>query len=278
MTVDAAGRPTQTAVPNVAPFSFAYDSHGRLVSKAQGTHTWTQTYDANGYLASITDALSHTTSYTNDPLGRPTSTTLPDGRQLGTAYDADGNATQVVLPSDASHAFSYTPVSLLASYTPPSVDTTSPATQYAYDLDRELTTTTRPDGIAINYTYDSAGRLQTTTLPQGALSPGYDALTGYLGSSTTPSGETIAYTYDGFLKTGVTWSGPVSGALSFGFDNNLRVTSQAVNGTALSFECSGTLGPGGSYVGKDGHTYTNDPYGNAQYAFYRCIDECEGRL
>ncbi len=235
MTMDAAGRPTQTSVPNVTPFTFAYDSHGRLVSTTQGSRVWTQSYDANGFLASTTDPLSHTVSFTNDPIGRPNVTTFADGRILGATYDGDSNTTSLTLPSTEVHDFSFTPVDLLASYTPPSLSSGSPSTGYTYDVDRELTTMIRPDGISVTYGYDSAGRLQTTTIPQGTLTRTYNPTTGRLASLVAPSGETTAYTYDGFLKTGVAWSGPVAGTVMLAFDNNFRVTSQSVNGAALSF-------------------------------------------
>ncbi len=236
VTVDSADRPTQVAVPEVAPFTFAYDSRGRLSITTQGSRTWTQGYDGQGYLASVTDPLSHTVSYVNDPVGRPTQTTLADGRLLGTAYDGNSNTTSIALPNPETHLFSYTPVDLLASYTPPSVSSASPATQYTYDLDRELKTMTRPDGVAITYAYDSAGRLQTTTIPQGTVTLAYNTSTGHLQSSTAPSGEVITYAFDGFLKTGETWSsGPVAGSLTLGFDINFRMTSQTVSSTALSF-------------------------------------------
>jgi YD repeat-containing protein len=154
---------------------------------------------------------------------------------LGAAYDGNSNTTDVTLPRPESHAFAFTPVDLLASYTPPSVGTGPVATQYAYDVDRHLKTVTRPDGATINYGYDGAGRLQTTAYPQGTLTFGYDATTGQLTSKSAPSGETLRYAYDGFLKTGVTWGGPVAGSVSFGFDTNFRMTSQTVNGTALAF-------------------------------------------
>jgi RHS repeat-associated protein len=234
-TVDAAGRTTQIAIPNVAPFTFAYDAHSRLVTTTQGSHTWTQGYDPQGYLASVTDPLSHAVSYANDPVGRSTQTHLPDGRVLGTTYDGNSNTTGVTLPSPESHSFSYTPVDLLASYTPPSVGTGSPATQYVYDLDRHLKTVTRPDGATLTYGYDTAGRLQTTAYPQGTLTFAYNASTGQLASRSPPNNEVLQYTYDGFLRNGVTWSGPVAGTLSLGFDNNFRITSQTVNGTALGF-------------------------------------------
>jgi hypothetical protein len=40
-------------------------------------------------------------------------------------------------------------------------------------------------------------------------------------------------------------------------------------------ECLPYIGPGAVYYGNDGQIYQNDRYGNAQYAFYRCIEECE---
>jgi len=39
--------------------------------------------------------------------------------------------------------------------------------------------------------------------------------------------------------------------------------------------CSKYIGPRRTYVTEDGDTYSNDRYGNAQYAFYKCLEECE---
>jgi RHS repeat-associated protein len=179
---------------------------------------------------------------------------LADGRLLGTAYDGDSNTTQITLPSGQPHGFTFTPVDLLASYEPPSVSSASPSTQYVYDLDRELTTLTRPDAVTLTYGYDSAGRLQTTTIPQGTVTLAYNPSTGNLQSSTAPSGEALQYAFDGFLKTGETWSGPVPGTLSLGFDNNFRMTSQTVNGTALAFGYD----PDGLLTGAGALTLTRD--------------------
>jgi RHS repeat-associated protein len=233
--LDAEGRPTQTSVPNVTPITFAYDSRGRITSMSQGAaRTWTLGYDATGYLASVTDPLSHTVSYSNDPLGRPLQTTLPDGRVVGTSYDADGNATVVTPPAQNAHDFAFTPVDLLASYTPPSIGTGLPSTQYAYDVDQRLTSVTRPDGVAIAYGYDASGRLASTTYPQGVLSRTYSPTTGQLAALVSPGGEALTYSYDGFLRNGLTWSGLVPGAVTFGFDSSFRITSQTVDGQAIA--------------------------------------------
>jgi YD repeat-containing protein len=234
-TINAVGQTTQSAIPGVNPFAFAYDSHGRLVTTTQGTRTWTNTYDGNGYLSSTTDALGHTISHVNDLLGRPTSTQLADSRLLGTGYDSDSNVTSITLPGTEVHDFGYTPVDLLASYTPPSLSSSSPATSYTHDADRELTNLLRPDGVSVTYGYDSAGRPSTTTYPQGTLTRTYSPTTGLLATLLAASGETTTYGYDGFLKTGTAWSGPVAGSLTLGFDKNFRMTSQTVDGTALAF-------------------------------------------
>ncbi len=235
MTIDLAGRPTLTSTPNVTPFVSAYDAHGRLTSVTQGSRVWSQAYDTNGYLEATTDPLGRVMSYTNDPVGRPTTTVLADSRLLGTTYDGDGNVVTLTLPSTEVHDFGYTPVDLLASYSPPSLSSASSSTTYSYDLDRDLTSMLRPDSVTVGYGYDSAGRLQTTTYPQGVLSRTYSPTTGLLATLVAPSGETTTYAYDGFLHTGITWTGPVAGSVMLGFDKNFRMTSQTVNGTALAF-------------------------------------------
>jgi RHS repeat-associated protein len=171
---------------------------------------------------------------TDDTIGRPIQTALADGRLVASSYDGDSNLTSETLPSLAVHGFSYNPIDQLASYNPPSLGTGTWATQYTYDFDGRPSITTRPDGLTITRAYDSAGRLQTTTYPQGTITRTYSPTTGLLAALAAPSGETLSYTYDGFLRTGVTWTGPVAGAVTFGFDSSLRLASRSVNGQALA--------------------------------------------
>ncbi len=254
-TLDSAGRPVQIAIPNTAPLSLAYDGHGRLVSTTQGTLTWSASYDALGYLASARDGLGNVTSYVNDAVGRPVEQFFPDMRVLATGYDGDSNATSLILPSGNIHDMGYTPVDLLATYSPPSLGAGIWSTNYAYDLDRRPTLVTRPDGVTIAYGYDTAGRLASLTLPQGQTTLSYSAATGNLTSIAAYSGEVTAYSFDGFLRTGVGWSGPVSGSLVLGFDSNFRVNAQAVNGISLPFgyDADGLMTQAGAM------TLSNDP-------------------
>ena len=240
-TVDFAGRPLQislNATPPVAPLSFLYDSHGRLQQTTQGTRIWTTGYDANGYANSQTDPLTHTVSTSNDLDGRPLFTTLPDQREVGTTWDGDSNMSSITLPGALAtqpdptrkHQFSYTPVDLTQSYTPPAIATGLPSTSYSYDLDRFLTTIARPDGIVVTHVPDSFERLSQITYPQGTVGYAYNSSTGQLQSTTAPSGETTTFRYDGFLQNSTTWSGPVAGSITFGYNADFRVISQSLNG------------------------------------------------
>jgi RHS repeat-associated protein len=245
--VDAAGRPLQTSInatPPVTPVSFLYDSHGRLQQMTQGARTWTTGYDANGYANGQTDPLNHTVSSVNDLDGRPLTTTLQDLRQVGTSWDGDSNMLSITLPGalaiqpdpSREHQFSFTPVDLTQSYAPPSIGVGIPSTSYSYDADRFLTSTTRPDGVVVTHVPDAFERLSQIQYPQGALSYGYSPTTGQLLTTTTPGGETTTFTYDGFLQSSITWSGPVAGAIVFGYNTDFRVNSQSLNGgTSLSF-------------------------------------------
>ena len=52
---------------------------------------------------------------------------------------------------------------------------------------------------------------------------------------TRTAGPSLSYTFDGLLPAGVTWSGPVTGAVSFGWDNKFRLMQETVAGSAVSF-------------------------------------------
>jgi YD repeat-containing protein len=228
-------RTTATQVTGLAAVNMTYDAFGRLATIATGAgpdaRTTTLTYDSQSYLQSMTDPLGRITSFTYDAVGRPLTQTLPDGRVIQSGYDLNGNVTALTPPSRPAHAFDYTPVDLERQYTAPPVPgggTNQTAT--AYDADKAPMTFTRPDGAAVAFAYDPAGRLTTTTFSRGQVTTSYDATTGQVSSLTAPGGISLAYTYDGALLTGTTWTGPVAGSVSRTFDVDFRVSSQSVNG------------------------------------------------
>ena len=162
-----------------------------------------------------------------------TTYTRTDGTSIQYTYDANGNVTGVTPPGRPAHAFAYTPVDLVASYSPPIVGGASQSL-YTYDADRQSTLVTRPDGKTIAYGYDSAGRSSTLTIARGTFAYTYDAAKGTLASIAAPGGIALAYTYDGMLATGTTWTGPVTGNVTRSYDNDLRVVGLAVNGSSIA--------------------------------------------
>ena len=79
-------------------------------------------------------------------------------------------------------------------------------------------------------TYDSAGRIATQTIARGTTSYTYDATTGRLSSITAPDGGTLSFMYDGSLLKSTAWAGTVAGSVGLTYDNNFRLTGEAVNG------------------------------------------------
>jgi YD repeat-containing protein len=219
--LDTLGRPTLTQTAGLAPVAYTYDARGRLDTVTQGTGPDARAvsfgYDAAGYLASITDALGRNAGFAYNPAGRVERQTFPDGRAVLFDYDAKGNLTALTPPGRPAHAFTYTPVDLTAEYIPPNVGAGSNNTQYSYNLDKQLTNVSRPDGKTVALGYDPAGRLATLTVPEGVFSYAYHATSGNLTQITAPGGGALSFSYDGsllyftrcsfrFLRTVGTWA------------------------------------------------------------------------
>jgi RHS repeat-associated protein len=255
---DVFGRPTELQLPGLAPIQYSYESRGRLQSVTRGTRTTTYTYDpGTGFLAKITDQAARELSFAYDAAGRVRTQTLPDLRVVSFGYDASGNVTSITPPGRPAHTLSYSAVGLPEIYTPPDVGLVQHATTLAYNADRQVELVTRPDGQTIDYVYDAtSGRLASVVTPRGTSSYSYDPTTGNLASVTDPSGSSIVFGYDGSLRTSVTWTGEVAGAVGFAYDNDFEVVSRTVNGAeavALTYDDDGLL------IGAGALTLARDP-------------------
>ena len=234
--IDEQGRVVQDATPGFDPVSYTYDNRGRLEIITQGmgakARLVTFGYDSNGYLETLTDALNRSTRFGYDAAGRVISQTLPGERTINYQYEANGNLTALTPPGRPAHAFSHTAVNLVETYTPPNVNGAgNNLTQYTYNPDRQLTQITRPDNKTLDFNYDPAGRLSVLTIPRGPISYTYEATTGNIASITTPDNLTLSYTYDGELVTDEAWAGPVTGNISYGYDDSFRLIEQSINGS-----------------------------------------------
>ncbi len=235
--LDSQGRVIQEQIAGLEPVSFAYDARGRLATITEGSgaaaRVYTLSYDLLDRLTAIADPLGRSVSFAYHAADRVIQQTLPDGRVIQYSYDANGNATSITPPGRPAHAFDYTPVNLEALYTPPAIG--GPVTtQYTYNLDRQLTLVTRPDGQTISPGYETGGRLSSLTLPTGPVGYSYDPTRGTLASVTAP-GETLSYSYDGSLLTSEAWAGAVAGTVSRTYNTDFRITGLSVNGSNITF-------------------------------------------
>lgn len=255
VTLDAQGRITASQVANLTPVGFSYDLRGRLSSITQGTRSYTMSYNGSGDLIAITDSLSRVTGYSYDAVGRLVGLTPPGGSQTTCTYDANGNVKSVTPPGQPAHTFDYTAVDLRSQYTPPAVGAGTTATNATYNLDRELTQTTLPDGRSLAFSYDQSGRLATLTVPRGAISFSHQPESNRLASIQTPEGDTLGFNYDGHLLTALTWSGSIAGNVDRSYDNNFRVISERVDGAseaAFQYDADGLLtGAGALAIQRD---------------------------
>ena len=241
-TIDDKGRIRKAEVPELTPVSFDYDTQGRPITITAGTGTsariTTFSYNSGGYLDTRSNPLSQDTSFEYDQAGRLTGQILADLREIGLGYDANGNTTSVTPPEKPDHTFSYTAVNLEETYNPPALGTVTTPSQYAYNLDRQLSRTIRPDGKTIQFDYNSKGKLELVTLPDSkTLEYTYDVTEGQLTTITAPGGETLSYSYDGPLPLNTTWAGTINGSVSRTYNNNFWITSNSVNGgSAITYQ------------------------------------------
>jgi RHS repeat-associated protein len=253
--LDSLERISSAQLGTLLPVQYVYDAHGRLSTAIQGTRKTTFTYNGNDFLASVTDPLDLTDSFTYDADGHVLTKTFADGRVIKFTYDANGNLSSLTPQGKSAHTFAYNTVNFPSTYTPPVITGAGDAT-YAYDKDQNLTTITRPDTKIIKFNYDTAGRLSQVVAPTETVNLAYNATTGNLASASIPSGESIAYGYNGPLPTSSTWSGTVAGSVSRTFNNNFWTASQSLNGANtinFTYDNDGLVTKAGAM------TITNDP-------------------
>lgn len=224
----------------LAPVTYTRDARGRLTRLAAGEASERITdfaWDEAGQLAAITDPLARTTSFEHDAAGRLTRQTLPDGSSVVFGYDANGNLASLIPPGRDAHLFDYTPADDLAEYDPPALSGLATVTRHTYNLDRQLTRITRPDGETIDLAYDAAGRLASVTSDVGTTTTtAYHATTGRIASLTAPNGHRLAYTWDGPLPLTETATGEVAGSITRTWDNNFWLRSLSLNGSPITLD------------------------------------------
>ncbi|HPA20923.1 MAG TPA: RHS repeat-associated core domain-containing protein, partial [Verrucomicrobiae bacterium] len=231
--VNTAGDPEEVHRGDLAPTTYEYNAGGQLTSAAQGSRLTKMSYNAQGYLSAMTNAINQVWRYAYDAAGRATNTIRPDGQSTATSYDGEGNLISLTPPGKPAHGFSHTPVGLLSEYIPPPVGGATNAVRWTWNRDRKIDSCTRADGGVIDYVYNSAFQVEGLLCPGFTNQYVYDPAYGYL-ASVARGGQTVSFVRDGPLPVSETWSGPVAGSVSRGWNADFRVASITVGGTIIN--------------------------------------------
>lgn len=240
--IDEKGRLLREAAPELASTFYEYHTTGELKSLTIGEGTTARSYNfeinPQGFVKSIADPEKQKVDFTSyDLVGRLKESVLPGNRTITFDHDANGNMTHIAPPGRPAHQFDYTPIDFPETYIPPNVvDVGNRTTDYLYSKDKELELETRPDGKTIDYVYNQiTGQLNDIVFPRGTISFGYKQESGQIERIDSPGGITLSFTYDGFLPKSESWSGPISGIVERGYENNFWTNSITVNSDKIEF-------------------------------------------
>lgn len=269
--------------------AMTYNSHGQVTSKSTTRFnstdalTVTNTYNISLQLASTTDALGNTTSYTYDTYGNTITRTDNTGTATFT-YDSFGRMTQEQLPDGTVNNTYYewrtTPTD--ACYCISRISTASPTVTTVYDAqNREIRSSEKLyNGSFVNHDkkYDKYGRLWRESLPFTGSAlvwntysyDSYDRVT----QAVKATGQTVTYSYSGNAVTenngqnAVTRSYDAMGRLVEVEDNAGTVAyTLHANGNPLSINALGnTVTFNYDIIGR--RTVMNDPsHGTTTYQY-----------
>ena len=247
---------TTVTYPDTGVAAMSYDNSGNLLTLTDPLgHTTTNVYDANHNLTSVTDPLSHTTSSTYDKNGNKTSLTYPatatsKNTTSSTAYNQYSEPTSTTDElgnvKTINYDANYTPQkvtdnlngvpTVVASYLFNSNGTiaagaigydiaTQPtmASQFGYDSDGNLNSSTDALGRTTTFTYNSLGQKTSMTVPapnsgaNTAVASGIQqhAARSHLSADTAVSNSsgttTIEYYYDALGNLHIWAYGSASG-------------------------------------------------------------------
>lgn len=142
--------------------SFVYDAHGNLLGKTiaalgttPGASTWSYTYNGQGQPLTANDPDGHVTRYAYDAQGDLASVTNALGQVTAfTRYDANGRPLSITDPNGMVTTVTYNFRGQVTSLAARQLKTTN-----AYDPAGQLIKQTKPDGAYLGFTYDAAHRL-----------------------------------------------------------------------------------------------------------------------
>lgn len=192
---DAVGRVSTSTDPAGVVSTNTWTLRGQLASTTKtGEGTVEYSYNPDGTLDWVQDALNHRTTFSYDTRGRLVSRTDPNAKVWSTVYDAAGRLTSETDPLSRTTSYTYDDAGRPATAVDPSGRTRSYSWTPGGLLDRWSAT----DGtmtLAVDVGYDAAGRRTSATIGPRSWLVSYDAA-GDVTSTSNPDGRVGLYGYD----------------------------------------------------------------------------------
>jgi RHS repeat-associated protein len=205
---DSLGRKTEhvfNSAGNATSVTWLADT----ASEVSASYTYEATFHQ---IASITDQLGHTTTFSYDNKGSLISTTDALSHQVAFSHDLQGRILSVTDHLERTARVLYDGADMVTV-----IDPLSRTFSQFLDAAGRILAQTDPLGRSTRYAYDGLNRVTTITDPLGGVSSfAYDANSNLL-SVTDPRGKTISYSYDDMDRI-ATRTDPLGHAESFEYD------------------------------------------------------------
>ncbi|HRK07976.1 MAG TPA: RHS repeat-associated core domain-containing protein [Pseudobdellovibrionaceae bacterium] len=198
--LDSLDRVIRTQIGNDAPTFYHYDSSGRLERIIEGEASPRETLltysEASGDKpASLQNPRGEITRFFYDDLQRLIRIQDPNLNETILSYAPNGEIQSVRPAGRMEHQFLRNALDLVSAYVPPSL-TPNDLTQFAYDLDKMLTSVTRATGEIVSYARNlTSGELEQIQTAQGSYE--FTHTSGKLTSARSPAGIRTDYLYEG---------------------------------------------------------------------------------
>jgi YD repeat-containing protein len=242
----------QSQQSRVLRFTYTYHSNGlKATVKTDGPLAQddvTETYNSQGDLASVRNALGHQVTYASyNALGLPRKITGTNGEVTEITYDARGRITSQKQNTGTGWATS----------------------SITFDATGNVATVTRPDGVTTRFSYDAARRLMQEVRPMGDGTyawtyNSYDNASNLTRSEVRhadfPMGSAVTGVIEG-INHDANWNWSIGGwACTTGSNSSIDVHAYADNGVALgAFTANQPSEPGvAAACGASGNSYRFD--------------------
>jgi RHS repeat-associated protein len=214
LTYDQSGNQTGSSAPLGRVTGQVYDELKRLkqfVDPAGAAMSFG--YDATNNLTQVTDPRSLVTSYQYNGLGDLKQVTSPDAGTSTITYDSGGNALTSTNARSAVQTNTYDALNRLLTTSYKIGATTDQSLTFTYDTGLNgvgQLTAASDANHSLTFSYDALGRVtnKTQTVGGNTKTVVYGYASGRPTSLLTPSGQSIAYSYDSVGRlSGITLNG-----------------------------------------------------------------------